>query len=204
MYTKVEKEQEDSASKRMRIVAECFDDCSIKSALEKDCEEDYHQLIGDKTQKPILPVLKQSKHRDLASISAQTLADLIAGKYEDEVAKYIIIDGRYPYEYEGGHIEGALNIYLKEKLFDYLFTNPIKVEDANKRLIVVFHCEFSSERGPRLMREIRERDRLVNKDNYPYLHYPELYLLEGGYKNFFETNKDLCLPKSYKPMLLRT
>ena len=38
------------------------------------------------------------------------------------------------------------------------------------------------------MREIRERDRLLNSDNYPRLHYPEIYLLEGGYKNFFENH----------------
>jgi len=192
--------KEDSASKRMRIVHDKFDEINILTALEKE-HEDAHQLIGDKSIKPILPILKQSKHRDLASISPKTLADLLNGKYDSEVTKYVIIDGRYPYEYEGGHIEGALNLYLKDKLFEYLFNNPIKVEDANKRLIVVFHCEFSSERGPRLMRDIRERDRMLNKNNYPFLFYPELYLLEGGYKNFFESNQELCLPKSYKPML---
>ena len=36
------------------------------------------------------------------------------------------------------------------------------------------------------MREVRERDRLLNKDSYPNLFYPEMYLLEGGYKQFFE------------------
>lgn len=30
---------------------------------------------------------------------------------------------------------------------------------------------------------MRERDRLGNK--YPRLHYPELYVLKGGYKDFF-------------------
>lgn len=30
---------------------------------------------------------------------------------------------------------------------------------------------------------MRERDRLGNE--YPKLHYPELYVLKGGYKEFF-------------------
>ena len=76
-----------------------------------------------------------------------------------------------------------------------------KVKDNSKRLLIVIHCEFSSERGPRLMRDIRERDRTLNKQCYPKLYYPELYLLEGGYKNFYQLYSDNCIPKSYKPML---
>ena len=67
--------------------------------------------------------------------------------------------------------------------------NPIKAEDPNKRVVLIFHCEFSSERGPKLSRFLRSKDRSANKDCYPHLHYPELYLLDGGYKSFFETVK---------------
>ena len=58
-----------------------------------------------------------------------------------------------------------------------------------KRVIIIFHCEFSSERGPSLLRFLRNQDREINQDIYPYLHYPELYLLEGGYKSFYENFK---------------
>lgn len=44
-------------------------------------------------------------------------------------------------------------------------------------------------------------DRTRNNDAYPALHYPEMYILEGGYKNFFEQFPKLCVPEDYKPML---
>jgi M-phase inducer phosphatase 2 len=48
---------------------------------------------------------------------------------------------------------------------------------------------------------LREQDRQLNQDAYPSLHYPEVYLLEGGYKNFFEQYSDLCVPIAYTEML---
>jgi len=34
-------------------------------------------------------------------------------------------------------------------------------------------------------RFLRSSDRETNKDDYPRLHYPELYLMGGGYKEFY-------------------
>jgi len=51
------------------------------------------------------------------------------------------------------------------------------------------------------MRFLRNMDRECNKDCYPALHYPELYILEGGYKAFFQMHPELCEPCGYKPML---
>lgn len=33
------------------------------------------------------------------------MADLLDGKFEDLVEEFFIIDSRYPYEFEGGHIK---------------------------------------------------------------------------------------------------
>jgi hypothetical protein len=41
----------------------------------------------------------------------------------------------------------------------------------------------------------------MNKGNYPFLHYPELYVLFGGYKDFFEQFKSYCDPETYLPMV---
>ncbi len=35
-------------------------------------------------------------------------------------------------------------------------------------------------------RFLREYDRRINDSNYPKLYYPEVYLLDGGYRAFYE------------------
>jgi len=45
---------------------------------------------------------------------------------------------------------------------------------------------------------MRKHDR--DQNCYPNLHYPELYLLDGGYKAFFENHQELCEPQKYLPM----
>ena len=50
----------------------------------------------------------------------------------------------------------------------------------HQRRVIIFHCEFSSERGPQMLKHLRNIDR--QKNRYPKLDYPELYLLENGYK----------------------
>ncbi|KAI8480564.1 M-phase inducer phosphatase 1 [Branchiostoma belcheri] len=129
------------------------------------------------------------------------LVDLLQGVYSGQVQHFEIIDCRYPYEYSGGHIKGAKNIYRKDEVLSELLYNPPKSVDSNKRHILVFHCEFSSERAPKLSRFLRNKDRDAHKNCYPDLDYPEVYLLDGGYKAFYETHKSMCDPQSYTPML---
>lgn len=40
----------------------------------------------------------------------------------------------------------------------------------------------------------------MNRASYPDLFYPEIYILEGGYKAFSEKHLELCHPKSYVSM----
>jgi len=47
-------------------------------------------------------------------------------------------------------------------------------------------------------RYLRRTDR--NANDYPFLFYPELYVLNGGYKDFFEKHQSFCDPVSYLPM----
>lgn len=98
--------------------------------------------------------------------------------------KVYIIDCRYFYEFEGGHIKEAINI-----------TNPFKIEDEffkeieipkNQRddIIIIFHCEFSQKRGPKMYRYFRKKDREIHQNLYPFIKYPNIYLLEGGFSRF--------------------
>ncbi|KAE8615004.1 hypothetical protein XENTR_v10008377 [Xenopus tropicalis] len=165
-------------------------DVDISTVLDEDCG--HRQLIGDFSKVYALPTVT-GRHQDLRYITAETLAALIHGDFSSLVENVFIIDCRYPYEYDGGHIKGALNLHRQEEVTDYFLKQPLAPSVAQKRLIIVFHCEFSSERGPKM-----EEDRARNE--YPGLYYPELYLLKGGYKDFFPEYKELCEPQGYCPM----
>ncbi|RXM90655.1 M-phase inducer phosphatase 3 [Acipenser ruthenus] len=111
------------------------------------------------------------------------MAAVLCGEFNSLIEKYFILDCRYPYEYKGGHIKGALNLHKQEDISNFFLTKIITPTSEDKRVAVIFHCEFSSERGPKMCRFLRKEDRSVNE--YPALHYPELYILKGGYKDFF-------------------
>ncbi|KFD52722.1 hypothetical protein M514_06378 [Trichuris suis] len=175
----------------------CFSEADAINALQKGAHR--RDLIGDFSTVYALPILTMPKVPDLISIEAAVLAQLIDGTYST-VSKYSIIDCRYPYEYDGGHIVGAVNIYTKEKLHEVMLDRK-ELRLSESREIVIFYCEYSQERGPRMSRYLRAMDRRMNVANYPKLHYPEIYLLDGGYKNFYPQHMNYCEPKDYVPML---
>ncbi|XP_063704392.1 M-phase inducer phosphatase-like isoform X2 [Culicoides brevitarsis] len=179
-----------------------MNDANIMSALARSNSEP--NLIGDFSKPFVLPLM-EGRHSDLKSISADTMAKLVRGEFDSQVASFKVIDCRYPYEFEGGHIRGAQNLYMQEQIMKVLMDSSAPsaatISDAPKRNILVFHCEFSSERGPKLSRFLRNNDRLRNQDSYPALQYPEIYLLHGGYKDFFAAYPELCDPIAYRPML---
>uniref|UniRef100_A0A7N5K8M2 M-phase inducer phosphatase n=1 Tax=Ailuropoda melanoleuca TaxID=9646 RepID=A0A7N5K8M2_AILME len=170
-------------------------DINITQMLEEDSNQG--SLIGDFSKVCVLPTVS-GRHQDLKYITPETVAALLSGKFQSLIEKFYIIDCRYPYEYLGGHIQGALNLYSQEELYNFFLKKPIVPLDTQKRIIIVFHCEFSSERGPRMCRSLREEDRVLNQ--YPALYYPELYILKGGYRDFFPEYTELCEPQSYCPM----
>ncbi|XP_011714742.1 M-phase inducer phosphatase 3 isoform X3 [Macaca nemestrina] len=170
-------------------------DINITQMLEEDSNQGH--LIGDFSKVCALPTVS-GKHQDLKYVNPETVAALLSGKFQGLIEKFYVIDCRYPYEYLGGHIQGALNLYSQEELFSFFLKKPIVPLDTQKRIIIVFHCEFSSERGPRMCRSLREEDRSLNQ--YPALYYPELYILKGGYRDFFPEYLELCEPQSYCPM----
>ncbi|KAJ8317393.1 hypothetical protein KUTeg_005297 [Tegillarca granosa] len=144
-------------------------------------------------------IVKETHSDTIIARPNSGMADILQGDFDNVINNYRIIDCRYPYEYEGGHIKGAENIYTHDGIIELLHRDDVTSDGS--RPIIIFHCEFSSERGPKLCRYLRSKDREVNADNYPHLNYPEIYLLYGGYKEFYFNHKELCDPISYKPML---
>eukprot|EP01029_Cantina_marsupialis_P024378 TRINITY_DN62659_c0_g1_i1.p1 TRINITY_DN62659_c0_g1~~TRINITY_DN62659_c0_g1_i1.p1 ORF type:complete len:403 (-),score=111.41 TRINITY_DN62659_c0_g1_i1:248-1456(-) len=143
----------------------------------------------------LLPTCRMSIHPDLKCIDGDTLEKLMDGGFEG-VKSYIIIDCRYEFEYQAGHIRGARNATDPVGLQEILFDDPPSIAEG-KHIVVLFHCEYSQKRAPKLMRELRAMDRLTNQ--YPNLCYPEAYLIKDGYRSIFQTHQQLC-HGSYRSM----
>lgn len=168
-----------------------------RETIENIFDSDQRDLIGDFSKVFLFPTVS-GKHQELRYITPEMMIKILNGHYDPFIEQCVVIDCRYPYEYDGGHIKGAINLHMEQDLEDYLLKSPIQ-SHSSKRVVVIFHCEFSSERGPRMCKFLREKDR--DQNEYPSLYYPELYILAGGYKEFFAKFKSYCEPESYRPML---
>ena len=100
---------------------------------------------------------------------------------------------RFPYEFEGGHIRGAMNLCTPLELERALFRDGRPTVEGSGRTAIVLHCEYSSRRAPKLWKHLRNLDRTVNLPSYPQLHYPEIYVLGQGYKSFVQTHEQACV-----------
>ncbi|KAH8155133.1 uncharacterized protein LAJ45_00142 [Morchella importuna] len=145
-------------------------------------------------EKSILPCFT-SKEDTLRRIDKATLCKVMDGQYKDEYDELMVVDCRFEYEYEGGHISGAVNVNSTEALENMFFKRP-----RTEKLLIIFHCEFSAHRAPRMALHLRSRDRQLNMQRYPALYYPDVYILEGGYCSFFNQYRVRCEPEQYVQM----
>lgn len=150
----------------------------------------------EEAQEPVLPhFLLEDPTDTIPRISRETLVDVLDGKYSSHFDQKIVIDCRFEYEYEGGHIDGAVNYNDKDLLTNQLFQTPM-----DGRTLLIFHCEYSAHRAPLMARHVRSEDRTVNAEHYPKLTYPEVYILDGGYSGFFNEHRGRCYPQEYVEM----
>lgn len=67
--------------------------------------------------------------------------------------------------------------------------------------VIIFHCEFSSQRGPNMWRLARKLDRHANAQSYPKLDFPQLFVVKGGYEGFVSSHRESCEPAgAYRSM----
>lgn len=150
----------------------------------------------EEPREPVLPhFLPDDPTDSIPRIDRSTLLEVLDGKYNEHFDSKLVIDCRFEYEYEGGHIGSAINYNDKDLLTSHLFRTPME-----GRTLLIFHCEYSAHRAPLMARHIRAQDRAANAECYPRLTYPDVYILEGGYSGFFAEHASRCEPQAYVEM----
>jgi len=126
-------------------------------------------------------------HPAMNPINADTLANFLKSK---PLCPVYIIDCRFDYEFQAGHIIGAYNMGDPAAIESFFMQNANTLRDMMRsRAVLIFHCEFSERRGPNCWRELRNADRSTNArrisdSDSQQLFFPEMYLLEKGYAHF--------------------
>ncbi|KAL0237585.1 hypothetical protein PCE1_000979 [Barthelona sp. PCE] len=123
-------------------------------------------------------------------ISPEDLALVLNGEHEVFcMHKTAIIDCRYPYEFEGGHIAGAHHIWKKDELHDFFENGEIDSE-----WLLVFHCEYSQKRGPKTLKTFIDLDRRTCTEfsEFGLQKFEHCGILEGGYRRFYELYPEHC------------
>lgn len=165
---------------------------------QSTCESLSPVMDLDEEHKLILPHFSPDDcPGSLPRITKQTMVDVLNGKFKDVFQDTIIIDCRFEYEYDGGHIEGAVNHNDRELLAKRLFE---AIDCSPPNALLIFHCEYSACRAPMVAKHVRQHDRSVNVHRYPALSYPEIYILDGGYSSFFLEHRSRCFPQNYIEM----
>lgn len=147
-------------------------------------------------------------------ITPVTLHDLSMGKYNDTITNIRIIDCRSVEEYTAGHIINAINIPVPHtngnksryvaNVREALEKNFFPPTTDAQTTAIIFYCEFSSHRGPTGATTLKNLDSDKLKEQSSSFgssarHYPQVYVLEGGYCSYFKTFTDDCFPRNYLP-----
>ncbi len=142
---------------------------------------------------PLLPVLPSRADcigSEIWQISPDTVNRLL-GRDIVLDAGFEIIDCRFSYEHDGGHIYGAGSCPTTEALMSWLFPDDEPAVPTQK--CVILHCEHSECRAPTALRRVQQRSQQVCAfDDEHFTVYPQLYVISGGYAKFFSTYPRLC------------
>lgn len=196
----------------------------------KDISKYKSGVLRDKSSLALTSIdndFTKFKTTPMKVITCEQAHDVICGLRipNDCVGKKVfVLDARHPYEYEAGHIQGAMNIWNHSSIINLLF-HPDKFDDYKDCLFLV-HCEFSSWRGPSLLFRIKTladqmmdriygstekslEDKKTKNDDQTKKYvkkleeinfkdfFKHMYIIEGGYAKFFKNYSQLCTPKFY-------
>jgi len=180
-----------------------FDDCfSIGMRMQRMMEGGERE-IGTFTS---IPSEVSASHGGIPMIDSNTVKQLLI----EDANRVVLIDCRYFYEYQNGHIVQSAHVMFPEDCQrgfllarDKLRLNCTNNNNNNNRdserkenLVFVFYDDGEANAMPmhhramQLFRHIRNLDRLDNMHTYPNLYFPNMYVLKGGFKAFIESSRD--------------
>lgn len=174
--------------------------------------QDFHayQFIGISKKKYCLPTLDIES--TIPRISADTLAQILNNEYSQFFTNVVIFDCRFFYEYSAGHICSSINL-LERRQLESIYSRQVAIQrkekmisdpnnecsDYEKSACLIFHCEFSTVRGPAWATLLRNIDRHRNSRFYPKLDFENVYILDGGFHSFYEKYPNMTTG-GYRPM----
>ncbi|PRW56701.1 kinesin K39 isoform B [Chlorella sorokiniana] len=194
----VEDDMLDTAASPASSDGGCCSPCAGAEGMDRCCcsptPPPFSPLPG--TLQHVLPTV-ENPDCGFPAITARTMRDLLAhGAAAFGLSGFVVVDCRYEYEHKGGHLPGALHLTTPDELLQLLASRP---EEQWQSTAIIFHCEFSSERGPRAAKFVRNKDRETHLHDYPALSQPHVFVLQGGYKAFWRSFSEMC-QGGYVPM----
>jgi M-phase inducer tyrosine phosphatase len=103
-------------------------------------------VVMDVDENPQLTLpnfVPEDKPDSLPRINQETMISVLNGDYKEPFERTMVIDCRFEYEFNGGHIDGAINFNDKDHLAKQLFSEP-----SGQRTLIILHCEYSAHRAP--------------------------------------------------------
>ena len=76
---------------------------------------------------PVILLPSFKKDNCIPRITSSTMADILQGVYSTKYTNLYIVDCRYRYEYDGGHLPDALHFDNPWNMIKYFFQNPQKI-----------------------------------------------------------------------------
>ena len=135
-------------------------------------------------EEPTFSRIPSHEESSFPRISPEQLANWLQHPCSTSFNQVIVLDARFSYEFRDGQIRGAINVLTFKKL-KHIYRSHI-----GRKVVLVFHCELSQDRGPTLIQVFRNYDRDQNIPSYPKVNYPDIYILDGGFSNFYDLYKD--------------
>ena len=181
---------------------------STSSGTDSSRKSNYDPVTYDDVTIDV-PGYSGNRESMLRAISVHSAHELLTGaKPLPAGHRLLLADGRLAFEFDAGHIRGAVNITVSATrgcIREQILRVVERAHEEHQKYFVLVYCEFSSARGPRLGTALRavERDYLAERcpgsesDFHRLTCFPHIYAIYGGYSQFFADHPDLCVPPVY-------